>query len=114
MNQERDCVIGAKVQVVVDRPLGSTHPQYKKLIYPINYGYIRGVLAGDGMYQDCYILGENKPIKAFEGVVIAIIHRKNDAEDKWVVTKDGINVSDEEILKQTEFQEQYFDIEIMR
>ena len=49
MNQERDCVIGAKVQVVVDRPLGSTHPQYKKLIYPINYGYIRGVLAGDGI-----------------------------------------------------------------
>ncbi len=29
----------------VDRPLGSYHPEYKDMYYPINYGYIEGVMA---------------------------------------------------------------------
>ena len=33
------------VTVTVDRPLGSSHPKYKDLYYPINYGYIKGVIA---------------------------------------------------------------------
>ena len=114
MKDIKNSIIGLKVHVIVDRPLGSVHPTHKDLVYPINYGYISAIIAGDGECQDCYILGENGPIKAFDGVVIAIIHRKNDVEDKWIVVKDGINVSDEEILRQTAFQEQYFDIEIIR
>lgn len=29
----------------VDRTLGSYHPEYKDMYYPINYGYIEGVMA---------------------------------------------------------------------
>lgn len=101
------------MHVIIDRPLGSVHPKHD-MIYPVNYGYIRGIKAGDGECQDCYVLGENKPIKHFDGVVIAIVHRKNDIEDKWIVVKDGENMTDEQIIKQTAFQEQYFDIEIIR
>ena len=39
---------GGTVTVVVDRPLGSAHPVYPELIYPVNYGYVPGVPAGDG------------------------------------------------------------------
>ena len=42
-------IIGATVTVTVDRPLGSYHPEYKDMYYPINYGYIERVMAPDGM-----------------------------------------------------------------
>ena len=107
-------IIGKKVHVIVDRPLGSVHPKHVDLIYPVNYGYIEGIIAGDGECQDCYVLGENEPIKAFDGVVIAIIHRLNDVEDKWIVAKDGVLLSDQEILESIEFQERYFKIQLIR
>ncbi len=39
------------VTVRVDRPLGSAHPEYPELIYPENYGYVPGALAGAGEEQ---------------------------------------------------------------
>ena len=107
-------IIGKKVHVIVDRPLGSVHPKHVDLIYPVNYGYIEGIIAGDGECQDCYVLGENEPIKAFDGVVIAIIHRLNDVEDKWIVTKEGVLLFDQEILESIAFQERYFKIQLIR
>ena len=38
-------IIGTIVSGVVDRPLGSHHPKHTHIIYPINYGYVEGVLA---------------------------------------------------------------------
>nr|WP_243116485.1 hypothetical protein [Fonticella tunisiensis] len=43
-------------------------------------------MSEDGEEVDAYIIGEFQPLKEFEGVVIAIIHRKNDIEDKLVVS----------------------------
>ena len=71
-------IIGTIVSGVVDRPLGSHHPKHPHIIYPINYGYVEGVLGGDGEEQDAYILGIDKPIDRFIGKVIAIYHRLND------------------------------------
>jgi len=101
--------LGALVTVTVDRPLGSHHPSYPELIYPINYGYVKGITAPDGEEQDAYILGINEPIEAFEGTVIAVIERKNDCEDKWVVAPKGMRFSKDEILTAVRFTEQYFD-----
>ncbi len=50
-------MIGTMVTVTVDRPLGSRHPKYKNMYYPVNYGYIEGVMAPDGEEQDAYIVG---------------------------------------------------------
>lgn len=100
------------VNVIVDRPLGSCHPAYKNIVYPVNYGYIPNAMAGDGEEQDAYILGINIPLKEFTGKVIAIIHRKNDIEDKLVVAPENIVLSKEEILRSLHFQEQFFEIEI--
>ena len=105
-------MIGKIVKVKVDRPLGSYHPEHKDIYYSVNYGYIPGVIASDGEEQDAYILGVNEPIDEFTGKVIAIIHRFNDVEEKWVVVPQGITLTKEEIKKQVEFQEKYFDIEI--
>ena len=74
-----------QVTVTIDRPMGSFHPQHKNLYYPINYGYIEGIIGGDGEYQDAYVIGVDIPLSHFTGKVIAIIHRFNDNEDKWVI-----------------------------
>lgn len=40
--------LGQIVEIEIDRPLGSAHPKHPDLIYPVNYGFIPGVLGGDG------------------------------------------------------------------
>ena len=103
---------GKTVTVTIDRPLGSYHPQHKNLYYPINYGFVAGILAPDGEEQDAYVLGVDTPVSTFCGRVIAIIHRKNDCEDKWVVAPADATYTEEDIRAQTYFQEQYFEIDI--
>ena len=105
-------MIGGTVKVIVDRPLGSYHPKHKDIYYPINYGYIEGIIAPDGEEQDAYILGVNEPVKEFAGKIIAIIHREDDIEDKWVVAPEGMTFTKEEIMQQVHFQEQYFKSEV--
>lgn len=101
-------IIGKTVCGTVDRAIGMSHPQDTKMIYPINYGYIDGVFANDGEEQDAYIFGTDKPLEKFNGKVIAVWHRFNDVEDKWIVSLDGKDISEEKILGDISFQEQFF------
>lgn len=106
-------MINKVVKVIIDRPLGSYHPRHKDIYYSVNYGFIEGMMALDNEEQDAYVLGVDIPLKEFSGKVIAIIHRINDIEDKLVVAPIGKTFTKEEILRQVEFQEKYFDIEII-
>ena len=105
-------MLGEKVKVVIDRPLGTYHPRHKDIFYSVNYGYIEGIIAPDGEEQDVYVLGVNEPISEFTGVIIAIIKRRDDVEEKWVVAPENMTFTKEEIMKQVEFQEKYFKTEI--
>lgn len=105
-------MIGKIVKVIIDRPLGTYHPKHKDIYYSVNYGYIEGIMASDGEYQDAYVLGVDKPIKEFVGEVKAIIHRFDDIEEKWVVAPKELTLSKEEIIKEVNFQEKYFKISI--
>ena len=96
------------VTVVVDRPLGSRHPEYPELIYPVNYGFIPGFMAPDGEEQDAYILGVDEPLETFTGRLVAVIHRLDDVEDKWVVAPEGTALTASEIMDRVRFQERYF------
>ncbi|MDA9471025.1 inorganic pyrophosphatase [Enterococcus sp. 5H] len=100
-----------KVIVTIDRPIG-----YKDSFgntYPINYGYISGVIGGDDEEQDAYVLNvPSKKLKNFTGFVAAVIHRNDDVETKWIVIPEDTQITEEEILKQTFFIEQYFDSHI--
>lgn len=102
--------IGKQVHVIVDRPIGYRHGD---IVYPINYGYIPGLIAGDGEEQDAYILGLDHPVAEFDGQVIAVICRNNDCEDKFVVAPVGTQYHQGEIREAVHFQEQYFDIRIV-
>ena len=102
--------MGKLVHVVVDRPIGYCHGD---TVYPINYGYIPGLLGGDGEEQDAYILGVGEPVSEFDGQVIAVIHRKNDCENKFVVAPAGSVYHQGQIAEAVHFREQYFDIRII-
>jgi 8-oxo-dGTP pyrophosphatase MutT (NUDIX family) len=101
-----DSLLGKSVHVEIDRPLGHIH---KGTAYPINYGYIPGVLAGDGEEQDAYILGVNEPLSSFDGWVVGAVCRKNDVEDKLVVAPKGMTFHQGQIAEAVHFQEQFFD-----
>ena len=105
-------MIGQIVKVTIDRPLGTYHPKHKDLFYPVNYGYIPGVIAADGDEHDAYVLGVYEAVAEFVGRVVAIIHRFDDIEEKWVVAPDGASFTKDEIMRQVAFQEQFFHTEI--
>ena len=108
-----DSVIGRTITVTVDRPLGSYHTEHKDMYYPINYGYVEGVMAPDGEEQDAYILGVAEAREEFTGTVIAVVHRDDDVEEKWIVAPAGMTFTEEQIKEQIHFQERYFNSEIM-
>ena len=104
--------LGREVKIIIDRPLGSKHPKHD-LVYEVNYGYVPGVMAPDGEELDAYYLN-NVPVKAASGVCIAIVHRLNDDDDKLIVAPPNVDFSDDEIKKLIDFQEKYFEYEIVR
>lgn len=106
-------IIGRVVTVTVDRPLGSYHPEHPDMYYPLNYGYIEGIIAPDGEEQDCYILGVDKAVERFTGKIIAVIHRFDDVEEKWVVCPDDRSFGREEIAELVDFQEKFYSSEII-
>ena len=106
--------LGQEVKVKIDRPLGSKHPKYN-YIYPINYGFIPDTLSGDGEELDAYILEVKEPLQEFVGKCIAIIHRLDDNDDKLIVIpKELKDISNQEIIEATNFQERYFKSIILR
>ena len=104
--------LGNTVDIKIDRPIGSVHPQYPKLVYPVNYGYIPDVIGGDGEELDVYLLGVDTPADEFTCRIIGIVHRHNDSEDKLVAAPTGVVLSEKEIKEAVTFQEKYFDSEI--
>ena len=107
MELETKSYLGQMVKVKMDRPLGMAHPKHG-FIYPVNYGYIPGTVSGDGEELDAYLLGVFEPVQNYIGKCIAVIHRTNDDDDKLIIATEGIDYSDEEIRRLTNFQEKYF------
>lgn len=114
IRKKLESMIGHTIKVYVDRPIGSHHPKYNDIIYPINYGYIKEIIADDKKYQDVYILGEDKALDCVEGKIYAIIERENDNEDKLIVVTNNKEYSNEEIRKLVDFQEKYFKYKIIK
>ena len=101
--------LGKMMDIKIDRPIGYVHKKEKySLVYPINYGYIPGVLGGDGEELDVYLLGVSEPVAEYTCKVIGIVYRENDIEDKLVAAPIGIVLNQAEIAEAIHFQEQYY------
>ena len=104
--------LGKTVNIKIDRPIGSIHPEYPSVTYPINYGYIPNVCSGDGEELDVYLLGIDIPVETYTARIIGIVHRHNDVEDKLVAAPEGFNLDQNKITEAVRFQEQYYETEI--
>ena len=103
-------LMGKTVEIVIDRPIGHVHvTKGVTLRYSVNYGYLPGIMGGDGEEQDVYLLGVCQPVERFTAAVIGAIRRKDDNEDKLVAAPAGMRFHQAEIAEATWFVEQYFD-----
>ena len=103
-------MLGKTVTVTIDRPIGHVHVKNGITFrYPINYGYLPEVMAGDGDEQDVYILGVDEPLETFTGRIIGAVRRKDDNEDKLVAAPEGMVFHQGQIAEAVHFVEQYFD-----
>lgn len=67
-------------KIVIDRPKGSRHPRFESIIYPLDYGYLDGTVAGDGDGIDVWIGSE--PELGVVSILVSIDLLKRDAEIK--------------------------------
>lgn len=105
--------LGKTVDIVIDRPIGFHHvTKGVHLDYTVNYGFLPGVMGGDGEEQDAYVLGVSEPLETFRGKIIAVIRRKDDNEDKFVAAPEGMEFHQGQIMEQIRFVEKYFDSHI--
>ncbi len=114
MKSNAKAFLGKEIEVIIDRPLGSKHSKHG-FVYEVNYGYVPHTISPDGEELDAYYLGVDKPVENAKGICVAVIHRTNDDDDKLVVAAKGKeDITDQEINRLTNFQEQWFKHEIIR
>ena len=101
--------LGKTVTIEIDRPIGYEHHKGgKTLLYPINYGYIPGVLGGDGEELDVFLVGVDQPVASYTGRIIGIVYRADDVEDKLVMAPEDASFTAQEIAQAVYFQEKYY------
>ena len=76
--------------LVIDRPMGSTHPRYPQVIYPLNYGSLENTGASDGGGIDVWVGSLNKVMdeeerKTLTGILCTFDTLKRDAEIKLLI-----------------------------
>jgi inorganic pyrophosphatase len=77
-------------EMVIDRPKGTRHPGYPDLIFPLDYGYLKGTTGGDGNGIDIWqgTAGHRK----LTAIACTVDIKKKDTEIKLI-----IGCTDEEI-----------------
>ncbi len=101
--------MGKTVTIGIDRPIGYVHHKGEKtLVYPINYGYIPGVLGGDAEELDVFLVGVDEPVSEFTGRIVGIAYRADDVEDKLIMAPKGLTFTAEQIARAVQFQEKYY------
>lgn len=101
-------LLGKTVDIVIDRPISTRHPNHPDIVYQVNYGFIPDVFSCDGEEADVYLLGVDYPVKTYRAKIIAVIERLNDVENKFVAAPENSNFTKEEIENSVRFQEKFF------
>ncbi len=70
-------------ELIVDRPKGSPHPNFPDAIYPVDYGYLKGTLSGDGDGVDVW--KGNLDSSTVQASIVTVDLLKSDIEVKLIV-----------------------------
>ena len=77
-----DALIGSS-ELVIDRPKGFSRPHAPAIVYPLDYGYLKGTSSGDGEGIDVW--RGSLPAGRLDAVVCTVDVRKRDAEIKLLL-----------------------------
>jgi len=100
--------IGQEINVLIDRPKGTSHPNYPTLIYELNYGYVPGTVSGDGEEIDCYLLDIDFPTNKAKGLCVGIVMREDGDHKLIIISNPTRKFSVKTIWNKVRFQEQFF------
>ena len=68
--------------IPIDRKKGTSHPKYKEMIYPVDYGYINNTTAIDNNEIDIFTGTKKK--EGINGIMNTVDMKKKDAETKVI------------------------------
>ena len=71
-------------EIIIDRPKGSKHPKYSDFIYPVDYGYVKGMISSDG--NDMDIWRGTKVEHEINGILCTVDMIKKDMEIKILLS----------------------------
>ena len=82
----------ASSEIVIDRPKGTSHPRYPALIFPLDYGYLKGTTAMDGGGIDLWLGTAGH--RRLTAIACTVDMLKKDAEIKLIIgcTEEEIGV----------------------
>lgn len=70
-------------EIVIDRPKGTAHPHYPDLIFPLDYGYLKGTTGGDGDGIDVWMGSAGH--RNLTAIASTVDIKKRDAEIKLII-----------------------------
>ena len=70
-------------EIVIDRPKGTPHPRYPDLIFPLDYGYLKGTTGGDGDGIDVWVGSARH--RRLTAIASTVDIKKRDAEIKLII-----------------------------
>ena len=72
-----------KSEIVIDRPKGKPHPNFKDFIYPLDYGYLKNTISQDDAEIDVWI--GSKKHRTVDAIMCTIDLMKRDSEIKILI-----------------------------
>jgi len=87
--------------IIIDRPKGTSHPRYKEMIYPLDYGYLENTTSSDGGGIDVWLgslstVMNRNSTKTLTGILCTFDTLKRDAEIKLLI---GCSTEDIQIIR---------------
>jgi inorganic pyrophosphatase len=70
-------------ELVIDRPKGSPHPRFNFMIYPLDYGYLKGTSGSDGLEVDVWL--GSRPDRSCDAILCTADTLKKDVEVKLLL-----------------------------
>lgn len=82
-----------QANIVIDRKAGTSHPKFKDIIYPFNYGYLDDTTGGDGDGIDVWVKTDDASVT---GIIVTSDLFKRDTEIKILL---GFNLEEMKLLE---------------
>lgn len=92
---ERLITIFNESEMIIDRPKGSAHPKYPKIVFPLDYGYLKNTSGGDSNEIEVWL--GSLETKVLNAIACTVDILKRDTEIKLIV---GCSDNEIEIIKQ--------------